>query len=200
MNLQAQEETTEEWETVVGTHDLWLRKRVRDVMMRVGLRPRRDQVAESVQEVYCRLLEGGPPRLEQLRGFPHSRLLSYLGRVAERVILDQIRAARAAKRGGGRRANPSRMCALRLVDPGADPERVLLRSERRRLLARHLLALADHDGVPRRDVRILWLAVVEGWQSREIARLFELKPRTVDTRLHQIRRRLAHGGLELRRR
>lgn len=187
-----------DWNTVVAPHDLWLRRRVRDVMRRVGLRPRADQIGESVQEIYCRLLEGGPPRLRRLGRIRPDSLLTYLGRVAESVVLDQVRAARAAKRGGGRRGHSSRIDLLQ--DPKADPERDLLRSERRRLLARHLLNLAALEGMSRRDVRLLWLAVVEGWRSRELARLFEVKPRTIDTRLHEIRRRLSREGLELRRR
>lgn len=198
--LQIQDEPADGWETVVGAYDLWLRKKVRDVMRRVGLRPRTDQVVESVQEIYCRLLQGGPLRLRQLRRCHRGGLLRYLGRVAESVVLDQVRAARAAKRGGGCGAHPARMCAIRIDDPDMDPERVVLRSERRRLLIRRLLDLADLEGLSRRDVRILWLAVVEGWRSRDIARAFALKPRTVDTRLHQVRRSLAHQGLELRRR
>ena len=82
--------------------------------------------------------------------------------------------------------------------------RTLSQGARRRpkspLFAR-LLELAEGEGFSRRDVRILWLAVVEGWRSRDLARAFRLKPRYVDTLLHQVRRRLIRQpGLELRRR
>lgn len=178
------------WETVVGTHDLWLRRRVRDGMRRLGLRPRPDEIGESVQEVYCRLLQGGPRRLRRLRGIERSGVLTYLGRVADSVLLDEMRASRAAKRGGGPSAHPARMCVQRFDLPDADPEGALLRSERRQMLVRHLLDLAEREGLTRRDVRILWLAVVEEWRSRDLARAFELKPRYVDTLLHRVRRQL----------
>ncbi|MFL6203060.1 MAG: hypothetical protein ACJ76J_28150 [Thermoanaerobaculia bacterium] len=197
--IQANEEA-ESWETVVGTHDVWLRRRVRDGMRRLGLRPRPDEIVESVQEIYCRLLQGGPGRLRRLRGIGRSGILTYLGRVADSVLLDEMRAAKAAKRGGGPRAHPARMCVQRFDSPDGDPEVVLLRSERQRMLIRHLLALAEIEGFSRRDVRILWLAVVEEWRSRDLARAFELKPRYVDTLLHRVRRQLRRPGMELRRR
>jgi DNA-directed RNA polymerase specialized sigma24 family protein len=193
MIAETNEEPNEEivgWEAVVGTHDLWLRRRVRDGMRRLGLRPRPDEIGESVQEVYCRLLQGGPCRLRRLRGIERSGVLTYLGRVADSVLLDEMRASKAAKRGGGPRAHPARMCLQRFDPPDADPEGALLRSERRRMLVRHLLDLADREGLTRRDVRILWLAVVEEWRSRDLARAFELTPRYVDTLLHRVRRQL----------
>jgi DNA-directed RNA polymerase specialized sigma24 family protein len=173
------------WETVVGTHDLWLRRRVRDGMRRLGLRPRPDEVGESVQEVYCRLLQGGPRRLRRLRAIQRNGILTYLGRVADSVLLDEMRAAKAAKRGGGPIAR-----LQRFDPPDADPEGALLKSEGERILMRHLLDLADREGLTRRDVRILWLAVVEEWRSRDLARAFELTPRYVDTLLHRVRRQL----------
>jgi DNA-directed RNA polymerase specialized sigma24 family protein len=188
------------WETVVGTHDLWLRRRVRDGMRRLGLRPRPDEIGESVQEIYCRLLQGGPCRLRRLRRIDRRSVLTYLGRVADSVLLDELRASQAVKRGGGPLAHPAYMLVQRLDGPEPDPEVELLQSERRRMLVRHLLDLAELEGFSRRDVRILWLAVVEGWRSRDLARAFELKPRYVDTLLHQVRRRLRRPGLELRRR
>lgn len=178
------------WETVVGTHDLWLRRRVRDGMRRLGLRPRPDEVGESVQEVYCRLLQGGPRRLRRLSGIGRNGVLTYLGRVADSVLVDEIRAARSVKRRGGASSHLARMCVQRFDLPDADPEGALLESERRRTLIRHLLELADREGLTRRDVRILWLAVVEEWRSRDLARAFELKPRYVDTLLHRVRRQL----------
>jgi len=186
----AETNEAEGWDTVVGTHDLWLRRRVREGMRRMGLRPRPDEVGESVQEIYCRLLQGGPRRLRRLSGIGRNGVLTYLGRVADSVLVDEIRAARAAKRRGGASSHLARMCVQRFDLPDADPEGALLESERRRTLIRHLLDLADREGLTRRDVRILWLAVVEDWRSRDLARAFELKPRYVDTLLHRVRRQL----------
>lgn len=183
-------EEVDGWETVVGTHDLWLRRRVRDGMRRLGLRPRPEEVVESVQEVYCRLLQGGPCRLRRLSGIGRRGVLTYLGRVADSVLVDEIRAAKAAKRRGGASSHVARMCVQRLDLPDADPEGALLESERRRMLVQHLLDWAEREGLTRRDVRILWLAVVEEWRSRDLARAFELTPRYVDTLLHRVRRQL----------
>jgi len=195
---QTQQE--EGWETVVGTHDVWLRRRVRDGMRRLGLRPRPDEIGESVQEIYCRLLQGGPCRLRRLHRIGRRGVLTYLGRVADSVLLDDLRASQAVKRGGGPLAHPAYMLVQRFDGPEADPEVELLQSERRRMLVRYLLDLAELEGFSRRDVRMLWLAVVEGWRSRDLARAFELKPRYVDTLLHRVRRQLRRPGVELRRR
>ncbi|HET9229336.1 MAG TPA: sigma factor-like helix-turn-helix DNA-binding protein [Thermoanaerobaculia bacterium] len=182
------------WLAVFEENESWLRRRVRDGMRRRGLRARPDEVFERVQEVYCRLLQGGHRRLRRLRRIqPKSRLV-YLGRVADSVITDEIRAALAVKRGGGAvRCQP-------FQEHERNPEAALLRSEHRRILVRRLLDLADGRGLPRRDLRMLWLAVVEGWRSRDLARAFELKPRTVDNLLHRVRRQLGPQGLEMRRR
>ena len=194
--IPKEEEISDGWVAVFEAHESWLRRRVRDGMRRRGLRPRPDEVFERVQEVYCRLLQGGPRRLGRLRRIRPKSVLVYLGRVADSVIADEMRAAHAVKRGG---AGSGAHCRP-VQEHERNPEAVLLRSERRRLLARRLLDLADVRGLPRRDVRILWLAVMEGWRSRDLARAFELKPRTVDTLLHRVRRQLGPQGLELRRR
>lgn len=186
------------WEAIIGPYDRWLRRRVRQTMRRKGLRPWSEEVLEYVQEVYCRLLEGGPQRLGRLRRLQAGSLFLYLGRVADGVVLDQMRAASAIKRRGDQR-HPARMCGALKIDL-EDPERILLRSERHRLLIRHLLDLAAARGIPDRSVHILWLAFVEGWKSRDIARAFRIKPRSVDTLLSKLRRRFAREGLELRRR
>lgn len=192
--IPKQEEITDGWVAVFEENESWLRRRVRDGMRRRGLRPRPDEVFERVQEVYCRLLQGGPRRLGRLRRIRQESRLVYLGRVADSVITDEIRAACAVKRGGGSvRCHP-------FQEHERNPEAALLRSEHRRELARHLLELADGRGLPRRDLRMLWLAVVEGWRSRDLARVFELKPRTVDNLLHRVRRQLGPQGLEMRRR
>lgn len=192
--IPKEQEIADGWVAVFAEHEAWLQRRVREGMRRRGLRPRPDEVFERVQEVYCRLLQGGPRRLGRLRRCRPKSLLVYLGRVADSVLTDEMRAAYAIKRGGGSvRCQP-------FQEHERNPEAALLRSERRRLLVRRLLDLADGRGLPRRDLRILWLAVVEGWRSRDLARAFELKPRTVDTLLHRVRRQLGPHGLEMRRR
>jgi RNA polymerase sigma factor (sigma-70 family) len=194
------------WEGMIGRYDRWLYQRVSKALKDAGLRPRPEQVVETVQEVYCRLLQGGPHRLRQLRRLNPKGTRTYLGRIAQSAVYDQMRAAGAAKRGGYRLLRLGRRVqvrAERVVDPEPGPERAAMLSEGRRLLLRRIRRLADFGGpedLSARNVRIVWLAVVEGWKSREIARMVELTPRTIDTLLHRIRRRLAQQGLELRRR
>jgi RNA polymerase sigma factor (sigma-70 family) len=186
------------WEAYVVPFDNWLRKRVGRIMKRAGLRPEPEHVGEVVQDIYCRLLEGGESRLERLRQLQLRGTLNYLTRVAESTVYDQVRAARTAKRGNGSRLRMSRQIRVRLekvADPAPTPDQAFLISEGRRLVQLRFRTLGGL-----RDARILWLALVEGWQSRELGRAFALAPRTVDTLIHRLRRRFAGEGLELRRR
>jgi len=88
------------WEELIGRFGAGLKARVGSVLRRSGVRPRSEHVEEIVQEVYCRLLAGGSRRLRRCRATSESQVGAFLGRVAERVALDQLRAARAQKRGG----------------------------------------------------------------------------------------------------
>ncbi len=195
------------WEAYVVPFDAWLCRRVGRILKKARLRPEPEQVREIVQDVYCRLLEGGPPRLEHLGRLSLGGVLTYLSRVAESTVFDQVRAARTAKRGGtggtGGQARRLRMCRQtrvrveRLADPTPSPDLRLLQSERRVLAVRRLRSLT---GSTDRDLRILWLALVEGWPSHELGRAFALKPRSVDNVVLRLRRQIAGRTLELRRR
>ncbi len=188
------------WEAYVVAFDDWLVKRVGVIMKKARLRPEPEQVREMVQDVYCRLLEGGPSRLERLGHLTVCEVLTYLTRVAQSTVFDQVRAARAAKRCGIRRLRScrhGRVRAERFADPTPGPELRLLQAERRRLAVRRLRSLT---GSTDRDLRILWLALAEGWPSRELGRAFALQPRSVDNVLLRLRRQLVDRTLDLRRR
>jgi DNA-directed RNA polymerase specialized sigma24 family protein len=190
------------WEAYVVPFDNWLRKRVSRIMKRAGLRPEPEHVREMIQDIYCRLLEGGTPRLERLRTLRLRGTLNYLTRVAESTVFDQVRAAGTAKRGYGRRLRMSRQVRIqleRIPDPAPSPDHALLLSEGRRLVLRRFRSVGG-PGPADRNARLLWLALVEGWESRELGRVFALAPRSVDTLIHRLRRRFADEGLELRRR
>lgn len=190
------------WEPYVVPFEEFLRKRVSRTMKRAGLRPEPEQVRDMIQDVYCRLLEGGPPRLEQLRKLPLRGTLSYLTRVAQSTVFDQVRAAHSAKRSDLRRLRTGRVRMERLADPAPTPDQILMLTEGRRLLLRRLRNLLGGSG-PRRAVRnahLLWFALVEGWGSRELGRAFALTPRSVDTLVCRLRRRFEDEGLELARR
>ncbi len=88
------------WETLISRYGTGLKARVRRALRRTGMRPRGELIEEIVQEVYCRLLAGGSWRLRQCRATSQYQVSAFLGKVAERVALDHVRAARAQKRGG----------------------------------------------------------------------------------------------------
>ena len=198
------------WEELIGRFGAGLKARVGSVLRRCGVRPRDEHVEEIVQEVYCRLLAGGSRRLRRCRATSESQVGAYLGRVAERVALDQLRAARAQKRGG-----PSAPVAAaeaegrpgewwggggergeRAVDPRANPEELVLSRERLRLFLERCGALAGRRDY-RRNARILALAVA-GMNSGEIARAVggALTARSIDGLLLRVRRhaRMAASG------
>lgn len=192
------------WEELVRRYGRLLTLCVCRVLRARGVHPSPDLVEEMVQEAYVRLLTRGERRLEQCRAEGEKQVIVYLARVAERVALDELRAANARKRGAGvlvplgsREAAP----AATAVDPGETPEVLALRRELRRLLLEVCGALpgrANHGG-RRRNLRILRLALLEGWSSREIARAEggRLAASTVDTVVHRARRLLARHGYAL---
>jgi DNA-directed RNA polymerase specialized sigma24 family protein len=187
------------WESCVVPVEEWLRRRVSHIMKKAGLRPEPEHVREMIQDVYCRLLEGGPPRLEKLREMPLRGRLGYLTRVARSTVFDQVRSARSARRGNLRKLRMGRVHLERIADPSPTPDHAFLLSEGRRLALRRIRDLGG-PGSGARNARLLWLALVEGWGSRELGRAFSLAPRTVDTLVHRLRRQFAVQGLELRRR
>jgi RNA polymerase sigma factor (sigma-70 family) len=191
-------------EDVLRCYGRKLAARARRALAEFGEAPEADRVEEVVQEVYCRLLDAQGHRLAACRAESEGQAFSYLGRVVERVVLDQLRARLAAKRGGGRLRPLSgvreRREAQRVVDPVGTPEDRLLAAERRRLLLEQWRDIASRP-TGRRDLRILRLALVEGWSSREIARtLGKLAPSSVDSVVHRLRRRLSGDGIDLPRR
>lgn len=194
------------WEELVRRYGTLLALRICQVLRAWGQEPSPEQVEEMVQEVYVRLLTRGARRLEQCRAQSEKQVVVYLARVAERVVLDELRAASAWKRGSGVLVplDPAETSpAAKTVDPGETPDVVAMRREIRRLLlqvGRSLHERADTRGDRRRNLRILRLALIEGWSSREIVRAEggRLAASTVDTVVHRARRLLlAHHGYEL---
>ncbi|HEX9943333.1 MAG TPA: hypothetical protein VGG03_15045 [Thermoanaerobaculia bacterium] len=193
------------WEDLVRRYGPLLRGQVHRSLRSAGLPRQPEQVEERVQEVYCRLLTGGTGRLRRLRRWSEGQVVTYLTRVAQRVVVDELRAMAAAKRGGGLRVSFAGCLsefADRTVDPGGTPEDRAMVSEGRRLLLQHCRLVADSMAAGpdrRRCLRILRLALLEGWSSEEIARAEGglLAASTVDSLVHRIRRRLARSGLDL---
>ncbi len=197
------------WEELVGRYGAILRGQVRRSLRNAGFPLQAEQVDERVQEVYYRLIAGGAGRLRLLRRWSEGRVVTYLSRVAQRVVVDELRTMAAAKRGGLRISFAGGLgeAAERAADPRGNPEQDAMLAEGRRLLMERCRLLVE-SMVWRREVdrglclRILRLALLEGWSSQEIARAEgnRLVPSTVDSLVHRARRRLARGGLEVPRR
>jgi len=179
----------------VARYDGRLAVRARQALRESGYCQAKDHIQDVVQEVYCRLLDGGGRRLTACWAAGEGQVVSYLGRVVERVVLDQGRRDRAVKRGGGRRgwfACAEAWClAFHQTDARGNPEDRLLAAERYRLLLQTWRDLS-RQAAGRRNLRILELALIEGRSSREIAGILgELSPSGVDTVIYRLRRHLS---------
>ena len=178
---------------------------VRRALRRSGQRPSPEDREDLLQEVYCHLLEQQGRRLRGCRGREERVIGAYLAKVAESVTFDRLRARAAAKRGRGHVVSvlSEWRCdrLLALAAPGPTPEERILRRERRRLFLGRCRSVMG-SRAPRRDLRIICLALLEGWTSREIAHRLggEVTPSTIDSVIHRLRRRLARAGIRIPRR
>lgn len=163
--------------------------------------PRRaDLIDELVQEIWCRLLVGDRRVLRRYRGNSEGEASAYLRRVASTIVLDRLRAERAAKRGAGRELELERSVrgGPRLADRRGCPERRLLARERIRDLA---ALCGELVGANRRVERltIVRLAVIEGRSSQEI--VSRVGPPwsvgRINSFLFRLRHRLAERGVRL---
>jgi DNA-directed RNA polymerase specialized sigma24 family protein len=189
MELCVQAGPASAWEGLVARFGPGLRARIGAALRRAGVRPRAEQVEELAQEVYCHLLAGGGHRIRRCRAASDRQLAAFLGRVAERVVLDQLRAARALKRGRDRLTEGDPDASA--PDPRDNPEERLLVHERVRQLLRRCGGV-DGQRDYRRNARILALAAA-GWRSDEISRALggALSRRGVEGVLRRQRRHVA---------
>lgn len=204
--LKARKET--DWEELIRCYGPLVRGQVHRSLRGAGFRPEPEQVDERVQEVYCRLLTGGARRLRLLRRWSEGQVVSYLSKVAQGVVLDELRSRAAVKRGGGfpvALVGRLREIANRAVDPRGTPEdQALLREGRRVVLARcHSLLdpkLCQEDR--ERSLRILRRALLDGWTGEEIVRAEggRLAASTIHALVHRVRRRLVAPSWETPRR
>jgi DNA-directed RNA polymerase specialized sigma24 family protein len=195
------------WEEWVRRYGAILESQVRRSLHNAGFSLEPEQVEERVQEVYYRLLQGGAGRLRLLRRWSARQVAAYLARTAQRVVVDELRTKAAVKRGGLRIAFGGCLSrvAERIVDPRVNPEEQYMIAEGRRLLlercrwlAQSMIRHKDRE----RCLRVLRLALLEGWSSREIADAEngKLAASSVDTLVHRARQKLARGGLRVPRR
>lgn len=195
------------WEVFVRRYGRWLQRRCWYVLLRWGCEPRWDEVEELVQEVYCRLLENRRRRLRSFRGDSEKSLRTFLSRVVRTVVINHVRHRQTSRRCHGLRdpeplprwRSEMRMQSLQVDQvPCLSPSperRVQTRQQRRLFRDRCQKVLGPRTY--RRDAEILWLALLEGWSSREIASRVALSPSAVDTVVSRARRRLVAEGLEL---
>lgn len=196
-----------DWSAVIRRYDGRLRGRVRRTLCRLGLRAQHELVEEVVQDVYCRLLQAGEHRLRRSGSGADPSLLAYLGTIAERTVLDQVRTASALKRSGlstvrlGRLSRRARRAVERIADPGPTPEQIAMRREGQRQLLDRCNRMRGL-GPGKRNAWVMRLAVLEGYSSREIADAAggRLTPHGVDMLVHRLRRRLARSGFAVTRR
>jgi RNA polymerase sigma factor (sigma-70 family) len=185
------------WDGFARRHGHELARCVARAMMSCGWRPDADDVAELVQEVYCRLLAARAGS-RTVADRPPPQQWAYLQRIARSVVVDQLR-ARCARKRGGRRPPPAG--DGRTLDepaaPGLTPEQRLLAREGAEQLRRRVRELfpGEHG---ERNLRVLELAAVEGMTSGEISRRLAgaLSPSSVHTVLHRIRRQLGATAAE----
>jgi DNA-directed RNA polymerase specialized sigma24 family protein len=156
---------------------------------------------DLLQEVYCKLLDNGGRHLLRCRGGADEAVSAYLGRIAETVAIDRVRAEVAIKRGRGQVVGLPRQAGggeLETADPSMGPEQKLLQRETSSVFLRRCREVVG-PRQPKRDLRVLYLACIEGWPSRDIARALGsgLTANSVDSLVHRARRRLAARGIPL---
>jgi RNA polymerase sigma factor (sigma-70 family) len=178
---------------------------IRRALNRAGRAARSFERDDLLQEVLCHLLEQEGRRLRSCRGVNDRVIGAYLGRIAESVVTDHLRAWAADKRGHDRQVDPvddvEGSWIERALDPRPTPEQRLLLDEIRRDFHRTCWTAAG-PRARRRDMTILHLAVFESYTSREISELLggELLPSSIDSRVHRMRQRLSRAGFDVQRR
>lgn len=195
----------EVWSRFIERFGTRLTMGVRRAFRRAGIFPSPADIEDLLQEVYCKLLERGGRVLRNCRGRHGKEVRAYLGRVAESVVLDYLRASAAEKRGKDlviqqKPEQDFEICDL-IADRGPSPEERTLNRERRDLLFSRCRRKSS-GGSATKDLWVLYLAFFEGWTSREISGHLKdgLTPGLVDCAVHRLRKRLAVQGLRLPRR
>lgn len=158
-----------------------------------------------VQEVYCRLLEKRRRCLRSFRGGDEKAWRTFLSRVVRSVVLDELRRRTAEKRSAGALESWSESSAsgtrrwsgvldhVPCLEPSPE-QQLQIRQYRGRILRLPQNRAARPNA--RRNAEILWMALLEGWSSQEIASRMSVAPSTVDSVVYRARVRLAKEGLE----
>lgn len=192
------------WEIFVRRYGAWLHRRCwYSLRRRCSSDPDWEEVKELVQDIYCRLLENRRRLLRAFHGDTDQAWKNFLCRVVRSVVIDHLRHRRALKRGwaqshkaeirGPESGELAELTEL-LPAPTPSPERRVQMKQGRRILFDRCRQVAGSRS-PQRNARILWLALLEGWSSREISTVVSLSPSAIDSVVHRARRQLEHEGL-----
>lgn len=167
----------------------------------LGYRGRpRDEVADLLQECYCRILERDRRPLRLCRERDDRALNAFFARLAERATRDAFRSRWAEKRGSRDGVVAwNEVVEDRLTDDrDASPEeRILAREARAGLLEKCRRAAGRKQ--PQRNFRVLAMAFIGGLTTREIAERFagRLSYTCIDSLVYRARRRLLKEGVVL---
>lgn len=184
------------WDRLVQRYGNRLAAVARRSLSRCGLPTYTEDVEDLVQEVWCRLVERWGPRPGRgIRG-GESGLFAYMASTVHNAAVDRARAVGAVKR--GRRCPRDHGRVELLADGMATPEERLLRRDDRRLFRARCRPYTSRTR-RRRDLRVVELALLDGWTSRQIAAVLRpsLAPSSIDSLIHRVRRGLAGEGVPL---
>lgn len=185
------------WEELLGRLRSRLLSAIRRSLGRVGASHDAERTEDLLQEVYCRLLDRDRWALKACRGRSEGEIAAYLMRLAENVVVDELRREVALKRGGGKVVHGA---GMELEDRPASSQ---LEPEERihldRLRQEFLRSCRLVCGNSLRNLRIAQAAFLEGWTSPEIVRTLasDLKVASVDSLLCRLRRRFSEQGIQL---
>lgn len=138
----------------------------------------REEAMDCAQEAFVRAFQSLPA----FRG--QSAFYTWLFRITLNLATDRHRARGARTRAFGADRLPEEEWARTAPDPGATPEQIAIRAEKRERIRSAL------DTLPLKFRTIIMLSDVEGLSYREIAQVLNCPMGTVMSRLHNARRRL----------
>ena len=185
------------WDEFRGRYEARLVAGVRRGLRRTGVWHPPVEVEDLLQEVYCKLLDHGGRCLLRCRGDAEEAISAYLGRIAETVTIDRVRSEIALKRGRSLLVSlPRDRGEVDSIDPAKGPEQRLLERESSSVFLRRCREVVGPRKA-QRDLRVLYLACIEGWRSRDIARALGggLTASSIDSLVHRARKRLAAKGI-----
>ncbi len=184
----------DDWREFVDRYGPRIRRIVAAAARQGGVSVCEPDLDELVQDLYCRLLM---PRQQRFKGRSENELWRFLAKASFNLMVDQQRSSRAKKRRPETRSTgrPPRRSWTAI-----DPEQRLLGKERRKIFLERCREVTHCDRMVL-EIRVLAMALLEGWSSREIAIELEgLSACQIDSLVCRLRRHLAKDGIRLPRR